>query len=172
MTHNYDLFTALTIRTALFGELDESVALVLQCMGTLEFRTGAADKALPLLNEFVQIRQEINSDYADYDEDYVNVLFMIGNIHKMRGNEEEAQRCLTEAYEIFQELGLADGNPSMADVMDNLIGKGSGSGDNVIRESYQSNSMSKQQKGMLGRLSAKVNVRGRRKDRGQQLNNF
>ena len=102
----------------LFGEQDESVATVLQYMGTLEFRANKLDRAFQLLDEFIRIRQD---NGTDPDGDYVNVLFMIGNIHKMQGNEGEAQKCWTEAYDVFQELGLADGNPQIAEVMGNLV---------------------------------------------------
>merc|ERR1712113_479929 len=94
---------ALKIRTLVFGEHDESVALVLQYMGTLEFRTNNYDKARDLLTEFIRIRRE-NS--TKNDGDYANVLFMIGNIHKVLGQEAEAKLCWSEAYTVFQELSL------------------------------------------------------------------
>lgn len=71
-----------------------------------------------MLEEFIRIRQENESER---DGDYVNVLFMIGNIHKMLGNEEEAKKGWTDAYAVFQELGLSEGNPQVAQVMDNLL---------------------------------------------------
>ena len=112
------LAVALTIRIRLFGEQDETVASVLQYMGTLEFRNAELDRAFQLLDEFIRIRQE---NGTEPDGDYVNVLFMIGNIHKMQGHEEEAQKCWTEAYEVFQDLGLAEGNPQIAEVMGTLV---------------------------------------------------
>lgn len=102
----------------LFGEQDESVASVLQYMGTLEFRANELDRAFQLLDEFIRIRQE---NGTERDGDYVNVLFMIGNIHKMQSNEEEARRCWTEAYGVFKKLGLAETNPQIAEVMSNLV---------------------------------------------------
>ena len=87
-------------------------------MGTLEFRSAELDRAFQLLDEFIRIRQENNTEP---DGDYVNVLFMIGNIHKMQGHEDEAQKCWTEAYEVFQDLGLAEGNPQIAEVMGTLV---------------------------------------------------
>ena len=109
---------ALKIRTMVYGEHDESVAAVLQYMGTMEFRTGNHEKARDLLTEFIRIRRDNNTKN---DGDYVNVLFMIGNIHKMQGNEDEAQVCWSEAYEVFQELGLAETNPQIAKVMNHLL---------------------------------------------------
>ena len=109
---------ALKIRTMVFGEHDESVAAVLQYMGTMEFRSGNHEKARDLLTEFIRIRRD---NHSKNDGDYVNVLFMIGNIHKMQGNEEEAQLCWTEAYQVFQELGLAETNPQIAKVMNHLL---------------------------------------------------
>lgn len=91
---------------------------VLQKMGSLEFQNGEYEKALSMLTEFIRIRQENESEN---DGDYVNVLFMIGNIHKMQGNEEEAKKWWTDAYDVFQELGLSEGNPQVAQVMDNLL---------------------------------------------------
>ena len=87
-------------------------------MGTLEFRANKLDRAYQLLDEFIRIRQD---NGTEPDGDYVNVLFMIGNVHKMQGNEKDAQKCWTEAYDVFQELGLADGNPQIAEVMSNLV---------------------------------------------------
>ena len=102
----------------LFGEQDGSVATVLQYMGTLEFRANELDRAFQLLDEFIRIRQE---NGTEPDGDYVNVLFMIGNIHKMLGGEEEAKKCWTEAYGVFKKLGLAETNPQIAEVMSNLV---------------------------------------------------
>jgi outer membrane protein assembly factor BamD (BamD/ComL family) len=87
-------------------------------MGTLEFRSAELDRAFQLLDEFIRIRQE---NGTEPDGDYVNVLFMVGNIHKMQGHEEEAQKCWTEAYDVFQDLGLAEGNPQIAEVMGTLV---------------------------------------------------
>lgn len=109
---------ALTIRTFFFGEHDDSVGAVLQKMGSLEFNNGEYDKALSMLTEFIRIRQENESEN---DGDYVNVLFMIGNIHKMQGNEDEARKWWTDAYDVFQDLGLSAGNPQVAQAMDNLL---------------------------------------------------
>jgi tetratricopeptide (TPR) repeat protein len=101
-----------------FGEHDESVAAVLQYMGTMEFRSGNHEKARDLLTEFIRIRRD---NHSKNDGDYVNVLFMIGNIHKMQGHEEDAQLCWSEAYQVFQELGLAETNPQIAKVMNHLL---------------------------------------------------
>jgi tetratricopeptide (TPR) repeat protein len=110
---------ALQIRRRLFGPQDESVAAVLQYMGTLEFHAKRLDRALQLLNDFINIREGLNTER---DGDYVNVLFMIGNIHKMEGDEEQAQSCWTEAYRVFKELGLQDVNPEIAKVMGDMVG--------------------------------------------------
>lgn len=76
------------------------------------------DRALQLLNEFVRIREEIG---AENDQDYVNVLIMVGNIHKMKNNEGEARRCWTTAYKVFTDIGLAESNPQIAAVMTSLL---------------------------------------------------
>jgi tetratricopeptide (TPR) repeat protein len=110
--------TALKIRTHIYGENDERVAVVLQYMGTMEFRAGDLDTSRELLEDFIRIRRERE---IPFDGDYVNVLFMIGNIHKMGGNDRLARECWSEAYEVFQELGLADENPQIAKVMNNLL---------------------------------------------------
>ena len=39
----------------------------------------------------------------------------------MAGQEAEARLCWTEAYQVFQELGLADTNPQIAKVMNHLL---------------------------------------------------
>lgn len=114
--------TALKIRTRIYGENDERVAVVLQYMGTMEFRAGDLDTAKELLEEFIRIRRDRE---VPLDGDFVNVLFMIGNIHKMQGNDRLARECWSEAYDVFQELGLAAENPQIASVMNNLLYGGS-----------------------------------------------
>lgn len=128
----------------LFGEQDESVATVLQHMGTLEFRANELDRAYQLLDEFIRIRQE---NGTEPDGDYVNVLFMIGNIHKMQENEEEAKKCWTEAYGVFKKLGLAETNPQIAQVMSNLV-KDEDVGGGIDDD--------RKQRGVLDRLGDKV----------------
>jgi tetratricopeptide (TPR) repeat protein len=106
------------IRSLVHGENDERVAAVLQYMGTLEFRSGELDAARFYLQDFINIRQENRSEH---DGDYVNVLFMIGNIHKIQGEDNKAKECWSEAYDVFQELGLALENPQIAKVMNSLL---------------------------------------------------
>ena len=188
------LLSALRIRTLLYGEQDESVAAVLQYMGMLEFRAEEYDRALFLLNEFIRIRED---NRTEHDGDFVNVLFTIGNINKVKGNEEEAQRCWKEAYKVFRELGLADHNPEIAEVMDELVNEneeregddddgdgGMGGRTNSDRHlanddddgGFNTNSPGKFTKGViggLGKLTAKVKSTAgtiqRSKNRGQQL---
>jgi tetratricopeptide (TPR) repeat protein len=140
------------IRNVLFGEQDESVATVLQHMGTLEFRSNELDRAFQLLDEFVRIRQE---NGTEPDGDFVNVLFMIGNIHKMQGYEEEAKKCWKEAYAIFKELGLAQGNPQIAAVMRNLLDDEDIDGPEGGYVGF-GNGQSAGGKGMFGMLTEKV----------------
>ena len=132
----------------IFGEQDESVATVLQYMGTLEFRANALDRAFQLLDEFIRIRQE---NGTEPDGDYVNVLFMIGNIHKMQANEDEAKKCWTEAYGVFKQLGLAETNPQIAEVMGNLV-----KDEEVTAVPDQLGGIEKKAKSVLGRITAKV----------------
>lgn len=133
----------------LFGEQDESVATVLQYMGTLEFRANELDRAFQLLDEFIRIRQE---NGTEPDGDYVNVLFMIGNIHKLLGGEEDAKKCWTEAYGVFKELGLAETNPQIAEVMSNLVK------DEDVLDAGPDDQKDdgKKTRSVLGRLTAKV----------------
>jgi tetratricopeptide (TPR) repeat protein len=133
----------------LFGEQDGSVATVLQYMGTLEFRANELDRAFQLLDEFIRIRQE---NGTEPDGDYVNVLFMIGNIHKMLGGEEEAKKCWTEAYGVFKKLGLAETNPQIAEVMSNLVKDEDVDGGSE----KQNGGEGKKSKSVLGRFTAKV----------------
>ena len=152
-------------------------------MGTLEFRAIRLDRAFQLLDEFIRIRQD---NGTEPDGDYVNVLFMIGNIHKMQGRENEAQKCWTEAYDVFQELGMADGNPHIAEVMSTLVrdddkkkrnrfkrnqskskGLGAPNG-NKGKESKEELSLSPV-KNVFGKLAGKVKGGRARKSRGHQL---
>jgi tetratricopeptide (TPR) repeat protein len=134
----------------IFGEQDESVAAVLQFMGTLEFRANELDRAFQLLDEFIRIRDE---NGTEHDGDYVNVLFMIGNIHKMQGYEDDAKKCWTQAYGVFKKLGLAETNPQIAEVMSNLVKEdgveSSATSDHTI-------GLEKTAKHVLGRITAKV----------------
>ena len=155
-------FVALRIRTVIHGEQDESVAAVLQYMGTLEFRAEQLDRALQLLNEFIRIREDIGTEH---DGDHVNVLFMVGNIYKLRGDDFEAQRCWTEAYKVFRALGLAD--PKVAAVMEQLVGA-SDSHREPSTESYGDND--NKEGGFFGKLAQKLKVTQRTKNgKGQQL---
>lgn len=115
---HYVCCAALKIRTQIHGGNDDRVGVVLQYMGALEFRSGDLDTARELLEDYIRIRRESR---VPFDGDYVNVLFMIGNIHKMQGDDDRARECWSEAYEVFQELGLAEENPQIARVMNNLL---------------------------------------------------
>lgn len=75
---------------------------------------------------------------------------MIGNIHKMQGSEEEAKKCWTEAYGVFKELGLAETNPQIAEVMSNLV-----KDEEVDATSFQIGG-DKKGKGVLKRITQKV----------------
>lgn len=134
----------------IFGEQDESVATVLQHMGTLEFRANELDRAFQLLDEFIRIRQE---NGTEHDGDYVNALFVIGNIHKMQSNEEEAKKCWTQAYGVFKELGLAETNPQIAEVMGNLVKDEEVVTSTPSQKTVDSKSAAKS---VLNRLTAKV----------------
>lgn len=84
----------------------------------MEFRSGNHERARELLSEFIRIRRDNNTTK---DGDYVNVLFMVGNIHKIQKNQNDAGLCWTEAYKVFQELGLEDQNPEIAAMMNELL---------------------------------------------------
>lgn len=109
---------ALKIRTIVFGEHHDNVAAVLQYMGTMELKSGNVEKARDLLTEFIRIRRDNNTRN---DGDYVNVLFSIGNIHKMLEQEEDAAHYWSEAYQVFKALGLEETNPQIAKVMNHLL---------------------------------------------------
>lgn len=109
---------ALAIRSRLHGDGDESVALLLLAMGTVEFKAQRLDRAMKLLKEFISIRE---SNETEPDGDYVNALFTIGNIHKLQGNESAAEASWTNAYNIFQDLGLAEANPEFAASMEKQL---------------------------------------------------
>jgi hypothetical protein len=73
-------------------------------MGSIEFRSGDLDRARSFLEEFVRIRKQ-NKEQPK-DGHFVNVLFMIGNIHKIQGNHKVAKNSWSEAQDILQALGL------------------------------------------------------------------
>jgi tetratricopeptide (TPR) repeat protein len=134
----------------MFGEQDESIAAVLQYMGTLEFQANELDRAMQLLDEFIRIRDE---NGTEHDGDSVNVLFMIGNIHKMQGYEEDAKKCWTNAYSVFKKLGLAETNPQIAEVMSNLVKE---DGVETSTTTDITAGLEKTAKNVFGRITAKV----------------
>lgn len=73
--------------------------------------------ARKFLDEFIRIRRGNNEVY---DGSYVNVLFMLGNIHKLEGRHGEANQSWVEANRTFKELGLDKENPEIASVMEGL----------------------------------------------------
>ena len=81
-------------------------------MGSIEFRSGDLDRARSFLEEFVRIRKQ-NKEQPK-DGHFVNVLFMIGNIHKIQGNHKVAKNSWSEEQDILQALGLARENPQIA----------------------------------------------------------
>lgn len=109
---------ALKIRTVVYGSHGEKVAAVVQNMGMLEFRTGDLDGAKSNLEEYVRIR---STNGSRPDSDFVNALFIIGNIHKLKQNDTAAKKCWREAYDLFNEIGLAEENPKIAKVMSKLL---------------------------------------------------
>jgi hypothetical protein len=94
---------------------------------------------------------------------------MVGNIYKLKGDDFEAQRCWTEAYKVFKELGLDD--PEVAAVMEQLVGVSE-----VHPQSHQptADSFYNQKDGMGGApslfetLKEKVKAK-KKKDKGQKL---
>uniref|UniRef100_A0A7S4J993 NB-ARC domain-containing protein n=2 Tax=Odontella aurita TaxID=265563 RepID=A0A7S4J993_9STRA len=127
---------ALQIRMLLYGDYDDRVASILQNMGIMEFRSKNLVKAREFLEEFMRIRK---MNHTDESADYVNVLFIIGNIHKIQGNDGKARENWAEAYAIFNGIGLAEQNPQIAKVLTNLL-----SGDDQ---------KSKKSGGVFGRLT-------------------
>ena len=109
---------AMEIRERVFGNHDESVAMVLKYLGAIEYRLNNHDYACDLLQKYVKIRRD---NGTHNDGDYVNVLVMIGNIYKEKGNEKEAKVCWNESYQVFQERGLAETNPKIAAAMEHLV---------------------------------------------------
>lgn len=122
---------------------------MLQYMGTMKFRSGDINKSRQLLEDFIRIRRESR---APPDGDYVNALFMIGNIHKMQGDDREARVCWSEAYEVFQELGLAEENPQIAKVMNSLL-YGQQKSDDVAAETSEEEA---RRPGLLTSLSSRL----------------
>ena len=109
---------AMDIRERVFGEHDESVAVVLRYMGKIEYRANNYNKARNLLTKFVKIRRD---NGTHNDGDYVNALLMLGNILKEKVNEKEAKVYWNEAYQVFQEKNLAETNPKIDAAMQHLV---------------------------------------------------
>ena len=117
---------ALKVRRVVHGSHDDRVASVLQTMGIIEFRAGNMDRGREYLEDFVRIRK---NNHTDESADYVNVLFIIGNIHKIEGNDNDAKRAWAEAYDIFNAIGLQDENPQIAKILTKLLNKKDKHGD-------------------------------------------
>jgi len=109
---------ALTIRVRAHGANSDKVASVVQVMGMMEFRAGEHERAKGFLEEFIRIKK---ASTQEPDSDFVNILFTIGNISKIQGRINEAQEAWAEAFDIFNELGLAEENPKIAKAMKNLL---------------------------------------------------
>ena len=120
---------AYNVRRSLYGDHDDRVASVLQTMGVIEFRAGDTELGRQYLEDFARIRK---NNHTDESADYVNALFIIGNIHKIQGRDSLAKRAWAEAYDIFNEIGLDDENPAIAKILTKLLNKkekGGGSSD-------------------------------------------
>ena len=116
----YCFSEALKIRRTVFGGLDDRVASCHQTMGIIDFRVGNMERGRKHLEDFVRIRKKNNTHES---ADYVNVLLMIGNIHKIQGRDSIAKRAWAEAYNIFNAIGLQDENPQIAKVLTKLLNK-------------------------------------------------
>uniref|UniRef100_A0A7S4RQQ2 Uncharacterized protein n=1 Tax=Ditylum brightwellii TaxID=49249 RepID=A0A7S4RQQ2_9STRA len=109
---------ALEIRRDVYGDFDDRVASVQQNIGIMQFRAGNLTEAKHHLDEFVKIRR-VNK--TKESADYVNILFMIGNINRINGYDTQAKAAWSEALEIFKHIGLAKENPELARTLDNLL---------------------------------------------------
>jgi len=123
---------ALKVRRAVHGNDDDRVAAVLQTMGILEFRAENMERGREFLEGFVRIRK---NNHTHESADYVNVLFIIGNIHKIQGRDGDAKRAWAEAYDIFNAIGLEDENPQIAKVLTKLLSKKDKHGDSESKRS-------------------------------------
>jgi len=133
---------AYTVRNSLYGDHDDRVASVLQTMGIIEFRAGDTERGRQYLEDFARIRK---NNHTEESADYVNALFIIGNIHKIQGRDSLAKEAWAEAYEIFNEIGLDDENPAIAKILTKLLSK---------KEKGGGSSDSGRKSGVFGRLKS------------------
>ena len=94
----------------------------MQRLGKIDFDQGEYGASLETMSRVVQIR-ELNKTR---DVDYVNSLYMIGNIHKLQNNDKLAKQYWGRAYETFQDLGLAEEKPKVGAVLEKLQDKKQG----------------------------------------------
>lgn len=102
-----DYEDALAIREECLGAKDNRVADVVKKLADIDFERSQYGMAVERLTQVVQIREANRTRNAEY----MDTLVMLGNLYKQLGNEEEAKRCLSKAYETFQDLGLAGKKP-------------------------------------------------------------
>eukprot|EP00804_Cyclotella_cryptica_P001810 CCRYP_018422-RA/>CCRYP_018422-RA protein AED:0.01 eAED:0.01 QI:141/1/1/1/1/1/3/1098/1518 len=95
----------------------ETVASILQKMGMIQFRAGNFDSALLYLEKAVETYVELGGDTKLKT---IPVLFVIGNIHNVLKQAQEAQRAWNDAYEVFATTG-ADLYPEVKGSLTELL---------------------------------------------------
>eukprot|EP00957_Ditylum_brightwellii_P160539 12221506-Ditylum_brightwellii.AAC.1 len=84
----------------------------------MQYRAGNLTEAKHHLDDFVKIRGVNKTKEA---ADYVNILSMIGNIHRINGDETQAKAAWSEALEIFKQIGLAKAYPELSQTLHTLL---------------------------------------------------
>lgn len=114
---NHSSFLALVILLAVNGPNDASVASTLQKAGMVQFRAGNLDSGRLFLEKAVETYRQSGKGY---ESELITPLFIIGNIHKILKQEEEAQRVWNDAFEISKTIG-DNSNPEVHKVLTQLL---------------------------------------------------
>ena len=108
---------AVEIILSVNGPTDARVASTFQKAGMMQFLAGNIDSGRLFLEYTVDIYRQGGETY---ESNLVISLLIIGNMHKIVEESEEAERVWTDAYEISKKMGLRS-NPKILQVLTHLL---------------------------------------------------
>ena len=81
-----------------YPEVHDKIASLLQRMGMMLFRSGNLERALLYLNKSGDINRQLGGDQEHH---LIPTLFVVGNIHRILGHDEDAENAWRDAYDVF-----------------------------------------------------------------------
>merc|ERR1712194_917870 len=92
---------ALQIVISTKGSVDAAVALIFKKVGMVQFRAGNLESGYLYLEKAVEIYRQRGKGY---ESELITPLFIIGNIHKILKQTEEAQRAWSDAFQMSKAI--------------------------------------------------------------------